>query len=55
MLGVLTAQEVGVVHSVLLGGVAAVGKNVGTLGESGFGHSVAQGPRSTKRWRTWST
>lgn len=33
MLGVLAAQKVRIVNSVLVGGMAAIGKNVGTLGE----------------------
>ena len=33
MLGVLAAQKVRIVDSVLVGGMAAIGKNVGTLGE----------------------
>ena len=44
MLGVLTAQEVGVVHNVLLGGMAAVGKNVGAL----VGIRSLGGPRAEK-------
>lgn len=47
-LSVLAAQEVWNIDSVLVGGVAAVGKNVGALGEVGVSRCVSERLRGEK-------
>ena len=48
MVSVLAAQEVGYIDSVLVGRVAAIGENVGTLSEADIGQFVNEGMRGEK-------
>lgn len=43
MVSVFAAQEVGNIDCVLVGGVTAIGKNVGALGEAGIGSCMSGG------------
>lgn len=49
MVSVFAAQEVGNIDCVLVGGVTAIGKNVGALGEAGIGSCMSGGMRGEKR------
>ena len=48
MVGILATQKVGIVDGILVGGVAAVGKNVGALGETRVSWCVKEGGRRTE-------
>lgn len=49
MVGILAAQKVGIIDSILVGGVAAVGKNVSALGGTRVSWCAEEGLRREKR------